>query len=1671
MYTAIAFPFEMHIETRVPMKKSEFLLKEARELVISKPSFVEKKSNRRQFLKALGIGTLAVNPALGAVKKFTNEPFSVDFKENQLHVWRNGALAWEISNRFFSSNTQISIRQIEKGWQFQINSFNFKGTHFTINLQGTLIQALSQWLINIQIPEFNWTSEMDFVDFLDGIKPLSADASIDSKMVQLNNSDHISINHKVLTTLSPEWQMQFSSENAIDLNLHGKSLHTHALKIVPGFDGTLPFYNDQVKGSLVQMSTFSSWPELMTAYTYKGKSLVTGTEKKPTLQILTGNTETQDLQLLWIDGMLHKMSVKGTLKDPINLQDYFFFQDLKDEESNFYLSARLESKGQWVSNGIGSFQLSRNEEAPDFEVFGMGLLVQNQILKPRLKAFHPKMNGGLSTTSVFPNAPVVHITDQKNDFDALKSRYFFEPPQDTTRNKTVIRGRTNLPVKTDSKTKEDDKKNDVKVIREIKVEKEVVNPKEVKIETQKDLIIDKVPEIQVENDRKIKFIPRLPLNIRILRPDDLVWLEVQFKNFKFVNGRTGNSMLELEDKSKPGTLTYSFPTQHTLEEAYFETTPMDTAGNQEIKLPARHIRAKKSRLVYEYEAGKPGFELTIHELLDWSKFTLKVHPRAYIKLPTVVLKPVGKPVTTSKANLIKTENLNTKNNFYQTQIVEKSRHKVDKLTVYDKAVVDAVLPANIAPTLEPAFNLNYFKLPLKVEPIPETHTSIEAPALMYISPNQVNDFSHKIDAEYRDTEEIPVVKTNTTLKQVKPLQVRLNPIYTNKGQITELWHTSLGIKLKNNRVAFQGMDKLKTIRALWAFDANSDYKGCALIDEPFQASLDASDRHKLVHTTSNYEIQGFTPFPVPVKKLMLTGLGSYLDWHAFFDVPTPIDNHLNIIEWEHLATLGRDHYVKVVREGYLFPVGHRAALVKVTERKFDAGTKAAVNKMRMYIVILEKEVLYKRNDPANKFIKFPFQAIKIENDYTPNINKPVQIALDEINIQLMKVVKIGVDCPQKPGRSSTYNFYINVNSKPFLFDITATDKEGNEHRIQMPLAFVENLTGRSKSMVEKMVANYNPQKNLNEVPFNGQQVAYAECLVDGDTTFETKKLSFGGQFYPASDEGDLKFHPIMQTADIYIKAVDELTGKREPASIQLEDDSNQGMVFAKVSGAEVDFSGGSDKSGGFMMPNMSISGLSKLQGPIGGKVEDMMNLNFVPTEFFKIVGDLPMAKIFGVIDIISLLLDKPNIGNSLQTLINQIKKFKEEVEKIKDEILMLQQKAKETGEILTSSIEEKKALLKAKAVEIMNTLNNQMPKVPNLKTWFTTEAFFAEYKWIPEFSSSDINLFGDLLQFHVDKPKEALQITTTFSKPFDGLTSATLDGKAELSNFNIAIKDALKVNFSSMKFISGSSKKTDVKVDLNKSKPIEFIGALSFVNNLQDLIPSTGFSDDGPYVNLTMAGVKAGFDISIPDVEVGVFALSNMTLGAYINLPFNGDELTMGFNFCTRENPFLLTVSGFGGGGYFLMITTLKGLKSVEAAFEFGASVSINLGVASGGVSIMGGFYFKYEMVAEKETINLSGYIRINGRLSILGIISVSLEFYLALNAVYETVQLGNGSSELKVTKMEGVATLKVKIEILFFSKTVKVTVRREFAGADADPTFAQMVLPEDWNEYCLAFA
>ena len=51
-------------------------------------------------------------------------------------------------------------------------------------------------------------------------------------------------------------------------------------------------------------------------------------------------------------------------------------------------------------------------------------------------------------------------------------------------------------------------------------------------------------------------------------------------------------------------------------------------------------------------------------------------------------------------------------------------------------------------------------------------------------------------------------------------------------------------------------------------------------------------------------------------------------------------------------------------------------------------------------------------------------------------------------------------------------------------------------------------------------------------------------------------------------------------------------------------------------------------------------------------------------------------------------------------------------------------------------------------------------------------------------------------------------------------------------------------------------------------------------------------------------------------MAVGVLNLSNLGLGAGFTVPFIGQPVSVRFNFCTREQPFTLTVWMFGGGGF-----------------------------------------------------------------------------------------------------------------------------------------------------------
>ncbi|MEO3413801.1 hypothetical protein AAFO92_03980 [Roseovarius sp. CAU 1744] len=307
----------------------------------------------------------------------------------------------------------------------------------------------------------------------------------------------------------------------------------------------------------------------------------------------------------------------------------------------------------------------------------------------------------------------------------------------------------------------------------------------------------------------------------------------------------------------------------------------------------------------------------------------------------------------------------------------------------------------------------------------------------------------------------------------------------------------------------------------------------------------------------------------------------------------------------------------------------------------------------------------------------------------------------------------------------------------------------------------------------------------------------------------------------------------------------------------------------------------------------------------------------------------------------------------------------------------------------------------------------------------------------------------------------------------NGASSPQISVTCSLRSFDlvlIAPAAFLELNFDRISFSIDSAAKMDVDVLL---QDIKFVGPLSFVETLRDLIPLDGFSDP-PYLDISTEGISAGFDIALPTVAVGVLNISNLSLGAGFTVPFIGQPLSVSFNFCSREQPFCLTVYMFGGGGFFGVTIDPQGVQILEAAFEFGASISVDFGVASGGVEVMAGIYFRME----QDEASLTGYFRLGGHVDVLGLISASLELYLELEY------------EFSSGKCTGRASLTIEVSVLVFSGSVTISCEKKFAGSNGDPSLRVMMghLPElpleqelaaitgpeveyGWREYAEAFA
>lgn len=294
----------------------------------------------------------------------------------------------------------------------------------------------------------------------------------------------------------------------------------------------------------------------------------------------------------------------------------------------------------------------------------------------------------------------------------------------------------------------------------------------------------------------------------------------------------------------------------------------------------------------------------------------------------------------------------------------------------------------------------------------------------------------------------------------------------------------------------------------------------------FRSSLDAYDRHELVLLSSAYglPVQGrrqlsgqltedseqfepppgfelvdilddsaiYRPKTLKIRELTLSSVGGTFRHETAFQPPSAalhmtdsrIYDSLSIEKWQHWAVLGRDVYVEVVYKGFLFPLGLRASLVKVTERTFlknERGFIKAYLRQRMFIRCANPTKGFPAMRQPNGGRQFPCETLKLLTVTTPDIVDPT-LTIDQGKYFSEAGVKTFLNgrIKRATGEGATADFPGLVfwprtaltEDADIQFDFSIEGRTAH-----LPLIFVDNTAAQETIVLAALVKYYNGIKS------------------------------------------------------------------------------------------------------------------------------------------------------------------------------------------------------------------------------------------------------------------------------------------------------------------------------------------------------------------------------------------------------------------------------------------------------------------------------------------------------------------------------------------------------------------------------------------------------------------
>ncbi len=1646
------------------------------------------KASRRQVLKSAAIAAAAMTPralsAKSAVAPALRGAFALKEDGQALHFMLGQKICWTIDPAHFSGDPTLTFDRSDEHLLIRLRNALYPGTQIPADLTLLIRTRLTDCSMKLTMAFGKFKSEGSLENWLAGAAPFKSDVQLAHEIQTSSAGTVLKLGGTARAKFFPTWTFQLNGTSIAMLHGIGEALRSDDVKIALRTSDDSHAISDSASGGHSTHFTLqkgsANWSiehgieserhwklDLQNECLDQVRFEAFDHESGPVHAIVaeqTANTVGAALRLHAIKAIAGESFVL-----PLKGARMAILYNALGEERAF--TAQYDETATWLhTNGcsllVGAPKAVSNEpiESAPFEVYSRNGILEHMHCEPALLKIAVPMSGALVDVSDVPEGTRLAITT-------------------------------------------------VKESREHKIE----NPF--------------LASLALHDNGDENAILRFPANfvIGVVRPDDLLVLKFEFINMEFKSeGKDGLRLTKKAGKDGLGSyLVVHFPPQNIAEQVFFLTTDVpfaepssaslglspksgykpDTSGNETPAPPPVQARAASpSRLAFYIPAEVDFISYSLKALLDWTRLVPSLVPVAFPPPPppwTIYYLPVG---SFKQAKLISRDvGSNFKYNGTKLsraqlnvqlagatqkptpQILTDVRHS-PKFTVTTNQSLKQQAISNIQQHTKVSLSSDSLSsigdlisqtipgskvilipglLDLTLRPPHLYETALETPYRLILSPNQFAGWAHRAD-----------LLTETDAKGIA---------------WTELWHTRLGVKRTdsdNNITIDEQDDYYRTLRAVWSPDYNpndgpdfaQNPKHFPADDPFFRMSLDRRDRHELVELTAGFAIPNLPDTDkrvIRAERLMLSSQGAWMNTRGAWDVPFVAAKPLSLEEWRHRSAMGRDNYVRVVYKGFLFPFGHRASLIKVTERRFEwqpGGYNIAYLRQRMFIVVRQPLKQYPADFQPNGGRKLPFQSVEITTLVTPNIKKPDTEAIYPGDPQTAFWPHIAAD---DPGQS-------------FRFHCIGTDWEGRRIEFVAPLAFIDNTrayTFGSGSAIDLAVSKYAKDTAKSLIAFSGQKIAYADARKAGDTTFETTTITFGAEKPdPSTTSTQLGsydqpgFYPTLESAALHIEAVKQIVAMGGPTPMKYHTSfvqkawdglHNPGQVFLQVIGEPIGLgfggSGGAstDKVGGLVTPSMAISGLSRLSGPLSGNIDvpdalpDPSTLPaalkgvFDPKDFFGKLDPSSIQLLGGLslMDILKLVggeaADASGLKDAMEANLKDL--VNNAANQITTEVIDALPKSPIPAYI-TQMIYDAEAA----ASQVQNAL--KIPKqIQILFKWNPTVQEFGPFK-IDGAPDSILSLSALLVipinapVIPTPDPSKGLPDPSTFKAPSLGTPVYTV--LAKLQTFTLDLFGVIAIKFNSVTFKMESGKKADINADI---EDVSFEGPLAFVNDLEKVIPSDGFSDP-PSIEVTPTGVKIGFDLALPTISVGAFSLSHVALGASLNLPFTGAPLRFRFHFCTRENPFLLTIYCFGGGGFFAIELGLDGLETLEASFEFGAAVALDFGVASGSVSIMAGIYFKLTKTATGDECLITGYVRVNGNLDVCGIISVSIELYL---------EISYDSGPPK--KCWGEATLTIKVSVLFFSIGFSTTMRKEFV--DPALQLKDYMVADDWAAYHLAFA